>query len=469
MKRYFLTICAILFFVVSFAAPKAKYVFYFIGDGMGVNQVNVTEAYLSAVNGEIGARHLLLTQFPVVSMATTFSKSSPVTDSAASGTALASGTKTYNGAIGVDNDTLPVYSVAVAAKKAGKKVGVITSVSVDHATPASFYAHQSYRKKYYEIAAEIPTAGFDFYAGSGFVSPALNYSKDEMENIEDTLSRGGYLVLHGLDEYRAHAADKAPKVLIQAEGADQHSLPYSIDRKEGDITLAQLTKCAIEQLTRDNKNGFFLMAEGGKIDWAAHHNDPATMVGEVIDMNEAVKVAYEFYRQHPDETLIVISADHETGGLALARNNVYNLNLEKLSSQKCSQEKLSDAITRLGKDKGDSIKYSDIQDLLKREMGFWDTVELTWEQEKMLRDAYEKSFVQNKKRKEKQMYAQTELVAKAAMKVMSQAAGLDWSTGGHTAGYVPVYAVGVGQTKFSGLLDNALLPQLIMQIAGYRK
>lgn len=467
MKRFTLTIAVTLLAVLASAAPKAKYVFYFIGDGMGVNHVNVTEAYLSALDGEIGAHHLLLTQLQVTGMATTFSKNSPVTDSAASGTALATGTKTYNGAIGVDSDTLPVYSVAVAAKKAGKKVGVITSVSIDHATPASFYAHQSYRKKYYEIATEIPAAGFDFYGGSGFASPTLSYEKEEMENIEDSLRRGGYLVLHGIEEYDSHKSDKAPKVLVQTTDKEQGSLPYYIDRQKGDLTLATLLQCAIEQLTAGNNNGFFLMAEGGKIDWAAHHNDPATMVGEVIDMNNALRVAYEFYRQHPKETLIVISADHETGGLALARDNVYNLSLEVLANQRCSQEALSDAIAKVRAEKGDSVTYADIQEVLKREMGFWDKLQPTWEQEKTLRDAYEKSFVQNKKRKEKQMYAQTELVAKAATNVISQMAGLAWSTGGHTAGYVPVYAHGVGHEKFYGLLDNALLPVLIKQIAGY--
>lgn len=123
---------------------KAKYVFYFIGDGMGVNQVNGTEMYLAQKEGKIGVESLGFTQFPVVGLATTYSKYNSVTCSAAAGTALATGTKTKNGTIGMDSlQVNPLYSVALKAKEAGKKVGITTSVSIDHATPAAFYAHQS--------------------------------------------------------------------------------------------------------------------------------------------------------------------------------------------------------------------------------------------------------------------------------------------------------------------------------------
>ena len=154
---------------------KAKYVFYFIGDGMGVNQVNGTEMYLAEKEGRIGLKPLNFTQFPVVNVATTYSKYNSVTCSAAAGTALATGSKTKNGTIGMDSlHKEPLYSVAVEAKNAGKKVGITTSVSVDHATPAAFYAHQPNRSMYYEIGTDLPKAGFDFYAGAGFLRPDNN-------------------------------------------------------------------------------------------------------------------------------------------------------------------------------------------------------------------------------------------------------------------------------------------------------
>ena len=165
MKRlfyFFLFVC-----VAVIANAQAKYVFYFIGDGMGVNQVNGTEMYRAEIQkGRIGVEPLLFTRFPVGTMATTFSATNSVTDSSAAGTALSTGEKTYNGAIGMDDQKNPLQTVAEKAKKAGKKVGVTTSVSVDHATPAAFYAHQPDRNMYYEIATDLPKAGFDFYAGA---------------------------------------------------------------------------------------------------------------------------------------------------------------------------------------------------------------------------------------------------------------------------------------------------------------
>lgn len=143
-----------LFLLVALVAKaqQAKYVFYFIGDGMGLNQVNTTEMYLGEQQGRIGTEPLCFASFPVAGMATTFSASNSITDSAAGGTALATGVKTYNGAIGVDANKERVMSVAERAKRAGKKVGVTTSVSVDHATPAAFYGHQPDRSMYYEGA-----------------------------------------------------------------------------------------------------------------------------------------------------------------------------------------------------------------------------------------------------------------------------------------------------------------------------
>ena len=163
MKRLTYLMLFMLLAVVA-QAQQAKYVFYFIGDGMGLNQVNTTEMYLGEKQGRIGTEPLCFASFPVAGMATSYSATNSITDSSAGGTALATGVKTYNGAIGVDANKERVMSVAERAKRAGKKVGVTTSVSVDHATPAAFYGHQPDRSMYYEIALQLPEAGFDFKA-----------------------------------------------------------------------------------------------------------------------------------------------------------------------------------------------------------------------------------------------------------------------------------------------------------------
>lgn len=458
-----------LFLLVALAAKaqQAKYVFYFIGDGMGLNQVNTTEMYLGEQQGRIGTEPLCFASFPVAGMATTFSASNSITDSAAGGTALATGVKTYNGAIGVDTDKERVMSVAERAKRAGKKVGVTTSVSVDHATPAAFYGHQPDRSMYYEIALQLPEAGFDFYAGSGFLKPARTFDKKDAPSIYPIIEQAGYTIARGIDEYQAKAGDADKMVLIQKDGTDASSLPYAIDRNEGDMTLAQITESAIDFLSRDNKKGFFLMVEGGKIDWACHSNDPATMVKEVIDMDNAVRVAYEFYKKHPKETLIVITADHETGGLGLGNSN-YTLNLKSLDCQKQSVDLLSRALTDLRKAKGNKATWEDVKALLTERMGFWGELTPTWEQEKMLRDEFESSFVRNKVVFEESLYSKTEPLAAVAKKVLSQMSKLGWTTGSHSAEYVPVFAVGAGSKLFMGKMDNTDIPKRIAKAAGYK-
>lgn len=448
-------------------AQQAKYVFYFIGDGMGVNQVNGTEMYLAEQEGRIGIKPLLFASFPVAGFATTFSATNSVTDSSAAGTALSTGAKTYNGAIGMDDNKNVLQTVAEKAKKAGKKVGVTTSVSVDHATPAAFYAHQPNRNMYYEIALDLPKANFDFYAGGGFLKPTTTADKKEAPSIFPIIEEAGYTIARGLGEYKAKAADAQKMVLIQKEGADPSSLPYAIDHKDGDLTLAEITESAISFLTKGSNKGFFLMVEGGKIDWACHGNDPATVFEEVIDMDNAVKVAYEFYKKHPKETLIVITADHETGGLGLGTSK-YELHLKSLVNQKQSQEQLSKAITDLRKERGNKVSWEEVKALLTNNMGFWKELPLTWEQEKMLRDEYENSFVKNNAVFEESLYAKTEPLAAVARKVMSEIAMVGWTSGNHTAGYVPVYAVGANSELFKGKMDNTEIPKRIAKAGGYK-
>jgi len=469
MKRFvYLLLVALL--AINIQAQQAKYVFYFIGDGMGVNQINGTEMYIAANQGRIGIEPLLFPSFPVATVAATYSASNPITDSAAGGTALATGVKTYNSAIGLDKDKNRIESLAEMAKKAGKKVGVATSVSVDHATPASFYAHQERRQMYYEIATELPKSGFDFFAGSGFLKPDQTVDGKDAPSIYPMIDAAGYVIAHGVDEYKAKAATTDKMILIQPDGATRDDcIPYAIDRKPGDLTLKQITESAVDFLTKDKKSkGFFLMVEGGKIDWACHANDAAATFEEIIDMDEAVKVAYEFYLKHPKETLIVISADHETGGFGLGNSN-YWLYLENVKSQKCSIEEFSRKVTDYRRDNAGKASWEGVKALLTANFGFFDKVKLTWTEERKLRDAFEESFVNNNIKFDENLYSQTDPMAAAAREVMTTSAHLGWTTRGHTAGYVPVYAIGAGIKYFqNGKMDNIDIPRNIAKAAGYK-
>ena len=464
MRRtfYFLFL---LFFALGLRAQQAKYVFFFIGDGMGLNQVNTTEMLRAELQGRIGTEPLLFATFPVAGMATTYSATNAITDSAAGGTALATGSKTYNDAIGVDTAGVALRSVAERAKAAGRRVGIATSVSIDHATPAAFYAHQRDRHMYYEIALDLPRAGFDFYAGSGFLSPETDATGQPAPSIFPLIEEAGYVVARGQADYESKAAKAQRLVLMQADGADPASLPYAIDRREGDLTLAQITEDAIAFLTRDRRSkGFFVMIEGGKIDWACHNNDLATVCAEVNDLDAAIRVAYEFYEEHPRETLIIVTADHETGGLGMGRDG-YTLALRSLATQTVSEEALSRAVTNLRRQ--GNVAWDDVRRLLSDTMGFWSDLPLTWEQEKSLRDAYEQSFVQRKVVFEESLYATIEPLAAAAKRVMSELALAGWTTGDHTAAYVPVFAVGAGAELFSGKMDNTDIPRRVARAAGY--
>lgn len=462
--RFILILSLVLFGYAEVFSQSIKYVFYFIGDGMGVNQVNGTEMYFAEKEDTIGVKSLSFTQFPASGLVTTYSKTNSVTDSAAGGTALACGEKTSNGTIGMNADhTEPIYSVAQMAKTKGAKVGIITSVSIDHATPASFYAHQPNRNMYYEIACQIPDAGFDFYGGAGFVSPNHNYKKNEVVSVYEILKRRNYNILEGVKGYQ-DGKSKENLVMIEKRGQNE-SLNLAIDRKEGDLTLKQITECAIRTLYNRNR-GFFLMVEGGMIDWACHSNDAASLFNEVKDMDDAVKIALEFYEKYPEETLIVVTADHETGGLSLG-NGPYELNLKLLAGQKASVNELSDKIQELAKG-GKFVEWTTVRGILKEYLGFWDTVKLSKEEREELRDVYNEVFVGNDdSSKEGVTYSDAGKIAVKAVSILNKKANIAWGSNGHSAGYVPVFAIGKGCEVFNGKMDNTEIPEKIAELAGY--
>lgn len=470
MKKLSLLL-SFLLLVLSGYAQQAKYVFYFIGDGMGVNQVQGTELYRGELEGKIGITPIWFTQFPYATTATTFSATNGVTDSAAAGTALATGNKTQNGTIGMKQDLqTEVSSVAVWAKNKGCRVGVTTSVSVDHATPAAFYAHDPSRGSYYKIGTDLYKAGFDFYAGSDFIDPNNKDNKDgNSENLYTMAEKNGYTIARGYKDYLKKCKKADKMILFQSEKAsekDRTAIPYAIDRTKDDLTLADITRSAINFLSKDLSKGFFLMVEGGKIDWACHSNDAATAFHEVADMDEAVKVAYEFYSQHPDETLIVVTADHETGGFVLG-TGAYKLNLQVLKNQKVSESGFTRILNELRKKYNNNVSWEKVQQALKENFGFWDKVKLNEKQEERLLAKYNNTFKGKEAKLEKSEYAQNEPLAAEAKRIIDEIALVGWTSGGHSAGYVPVFAIGAGADLFQGRIDNTEIPIKIAKAAGY--
>ena len=177
-------------------AAGPKYVFYIIGDGMGVNEVNATELFYGELAGRQGPERLLFSQFPHSAFVNTGSASSDITDSAAAGTALACGVKSRNKMVGVDADSVPVYSIAVKAQQQGAAVGIVTSSEIDDATPGAFYAHQVNRNNRYEVGLDLLATGFDFYAGNRFKQPSL----PGKESLYDLLPKRGYVLATSVDD-----------------------------------------------------------------------------------------------------------------------------------------------------------------------------------------------------------------------------------------------------------------------------
>ena len=465
MKR-FLSVCFVLLYIFVLVGckgdeAKAKYVFYFIGDGMGVNQVNGTEMFLAELDSVIGVKPLNFASFPVRNYATTYSVFNGVTCSAAAGTALATGEKTKNYTIGMDrNREHPVYSIARKAKDAGRKVGIVTSVGMNHATPAAFYAHQPTRTMYFEIGKDAAIAGFDLYGGGGIIQ--VSSSKDSL-SLYQILEKAGYLITRGHEMFREQVME-ASKVVMLQEGPGA-TLPYAIDRDEKDLTLTQMTAGAIDFLNRGDE-GFFLMVEGGLIDYACHVNDAATTFLETVDFADAIQVAIDFYLKHPDETLIVVTADHETGGIVLGDGS-YELNLKVLDNQKVSLKQLTNIIKDSRKAKDNKVSWEDVQAVLSENLGFWETVMLSEKDERRLKECYTKTFSGQEVDMVKNLYSEDEPIAKLSIGILNDMAGVKWASGGHSAGVVPVYVVGVGAERFNGRLDNTCIPKIIAEIADF--
>ena len=280
-----------------------KNIVLMIGDGMGISQISAG----MYSNGN----HLHLERFPVVGLHKSYSGDNLITDSAAGATAFSAGVKTYNGAIGVGMDTLPVPTILEMAEAAGMPTGLVATSSIVHATPAAFYAHAKYRKNFEEIAADLLQADVDLFIGGG----VKYFERREMDslNLSDELRRGGSTVASFVDtDIKDLKVDRAHRLAYYT--ANEEPLPFS----QGREYLVAASKLAVEYLhTRDTTDtGFFLMIEGSQIDWGGHSNDSEYIISEMLEFDAAIGEVLNF-AQRNGETLVIVTADHETGGYAI--------------------------------------------------------------------------------------------------------------------------------------------------------
>jgi alkaline phosphatase len=282
-------------FTHKFKSKEPRNVILMIGDGMGVAQVF---AGLTANGG-----HLFLDNFKHLGFAKTQSSDNYITDSAAAGTALSTGQKTYNGAIGVNTDKIAIKTILEMAEDKDLATGLVSTSAITHATPASFIAHQGSRGSYEDIAADFLKTDIDVFIGGGYKHFTQRADKRDLTR---ELKQKGYQVLRNMDEIAKVKSGK-----LAGLTADEHNEVFP--KRKMDLPIS--TETALNILDQ-NKKGFFIMIEGSQIDWGGHANNTIYVVNEMLDFDRAVGKALEFAAKD-GETLIIVTADHETGGMAI--------------------------------------------------------------------------------------------------------------------------------------------------------
>lgn len=439
------------------AAPK--YIFYFIGDGMGLGPVQTAERY----NRDIlrNDESLTMMKFPVVSFCQTHSYSSPITDSAAAGTALATGRKTRNGMLGMAPDTTDVTSIARVLKDDGYGVGIVTSVAPDDATPGAFYAHVPNRSMYYEIGIQAARSGYEFLCGAG-----LRGEKDGdgiPTDLLDVMAENDVQIVRGPREIADIDSEKV--FLLNTPGTVEWNIGYTIDSIPDVLTLPLITRTCLDHLLKTSPDKFFMMVEGGNIDHALHGNDGGAAIVEILNFNEALKTAYDFYLAHPDETLIVVTADHDTGGMALGNNTLkYTANLGYFKHQRVSKEAFSNYCKGILKSRR-VYTWDDMREYLTDMFGFFTYVPVSVDEEAELREKFNATFELHNTADQETLYANFNAFSVAVFRLLNDVAGVGFTTFSHTGNPVPVFAVGVGADLFRGLNDNCCMAKKILSIA----
>ena len=453
-----------------------KYVFVFVGDGMSYPQIQSAAYYTGKDAAGIvdvvkksenpsdspEMKALSFYQFPVAGSASTYDATSFAPDSASTATSIFTGYKTHSSSINVDITKKIKYRTIAEQLRDQKKykIGVISTVNLNHATPAATYAHQASRKSNYPIGQELVSSNFEYFAGGALMDPQ-DKNKDKT-SIYDLAKNAGYKVC--FDQKSAAALKNGDKALVIAETlADSDSMSYDNDRKEGEWALRDYVRKGIEVL--DNKTGFFMMVEGGKVDWACHANDARSSIADTLALSEAVEEAISFYNKHPKETLILVTADHETGGLTIGYAGTdYNLFFRTLDSQKISYAKFDSDYVSAYKKNGTSFEavMKDVEKLFGLKMPGADGSNknggpvLTDYELSRIKTAYEKTIKNdnNRSQMEYDIYGTYEPLTITITHILNAKSGLGWTSNSHTGLPVPVFALGAGQEEFKGFYDN---------------
>lgn len=469
---------------------KPKYVFLFIGDGMSYPQFQSAADYLGAMQDEDymqaepsiednkgatldGPQKLNFMDFEASGTAITYDSNSFAPDSASAATSLSTGHKTYSHTVNMDETGTKSYET-IAEKlhaQTDMKIGVVSTVNLNHATPAAFYAHQPSRENYYEIGEELAKSDFEYFAGGGFID--ATGEKQDKKSLYDIVTEAGYTVLDTAAKAKTAKAgdDKVIIVDENLDGAD--TMNYEVDREDSMMALSDYVKKGIEVL--DNDNGFFMMVEGGKIDWACHANDAGSVIHDVLALSDAVQEAIDFAKEHADETLILVTGDHETGGLSIGyAKTEYDTYLSLLDNQKISYAKFdSDYIEKYKKDNTSFEKVmKDVEQLFGLKMSGKkdDKMVLTKYEKGLIKTAYEKNIHDKAtgmdEQKEAVMYGEYNPLSVTITHILNNKVGLSFSSFSHSGLPVAVFADGVNAEQFNGYYDNTDINHKVSEMLG---
>ncbi|CAG9623583.1 alkaline phosphatase [Sutcliffiella rhizosphaerae] len=356
----------------------------------------------------------------------THSANTAVTDSAAAGTAMATGHKTNNGMIGVTPDGKEVYSILKAAKRSKKATGLVATSTITHATPAVFAANVASRSDEASIAPQ--------YLENNLVDVILGGGRDYFTSVDDGGRQPeGNLIKEAEKKGYQYVTDKTE--LSKAKGTKllglfaKGSMSPEMQRDETEEpSLEEMTNVAINTLNK-NKQGFFLMVEGSQIDWAGHAHDSAWAMTDTAAFDQAVEAALEFAKKD-GKTLVVVAGDHETGGMSVGSNGQYDLKIDILHNVTATGDKMASEI---------NSEKSNIREVVKK----YTSLELSDSEVEKIINASNTSIAINN--------------------VVSDRALVGWTSTAHTGTDLPIYAFGPQSNKFSGLLDNTDIPRIMAE------
>lgn len=418
-------------FALCVQAKEKPNVIYLVGDGMGVSY---TSAYRYFINQEKnGDVDKTIFDELLVGSASTYPHDDKyeITDSAAAGTALASGVKTFNGAIGVDKDQHPVESLLVAARMKGYQTGIAVTSHVNDATPAVFVAHAASRRSLDEIADQYiddrinDKPKLDLLLGGG-----SDYFVRKNRNLPNEFSALGYTYIDNLNAL--NDVKSLPLVGLFAA----HGLTSALD-SENPLRLTEMTKKSLELL---QGKPFFLMLEASQIDWCGHKNDIACAMAEMHDMAETLKVIKSFIDKHPN-TILVATADHSTGGLTIGANGDYNWRPSIIRNIKATASTITEKL--LSNKKEWIVEWATLTSLT-----------LTAQESDALQQALNAEETKNTKNN----------INKLVLGYINKYSGTGWTTGGHTGEDVQIFSYGKGKKEFIGAMDNTEIAKKLFKI-----